>query len=185
MTEGTGDAGAPGPALRHPTEDDQPRIVALVDEWFSGRRIRHLVGRSWFRHFGSTSWLSIDETGQPLGFLLGYRSPDRPDEAAVHLVGVHPNHRRRGIGRNLVAMFMADMQAAGARTVTALAWPGEPPSTAFFRAVGFQPDDGPGSQNLFGTTAFADYDGACEDRIVFVLQLATDSPPTGVAAPDA
>jgi ribosomal protein S18 acetylase RimI-like enzyme len=174
-----------GGGLRHPTEDDQPRIVALVDEWFSGRRIRHLVGRSWFRHFGSTSWLSIDETGQPLGFLLGYRSPDRPDEAVVHLVGVHPNHRRRGIGRNLVGTFIADMQAAGARSVTALAWPGEPPSTAFFRAVGFRPNDGPGSQNLFGTTAFADYDGAGEDRIVFVLQLPTDPPTAGVAGPDA
>jgi ribosomal protein S18 acetylase RimI-like enzyme len=174
-----------GGGLRHPTEDDQPRIVALVDEWFSGRRIRHLVGRSWFRHFGSSSWLSIDDTGQPLGFLLGYRSPDRPDEAVVHLIGVHPNQRRRGIGRNLVATFIADMQAAGARTVTALAWPGEPPSTAFFRAVGFQPADGPGSQNLFGTTAFPDYDGAGEDRIVFVLPLPTDPPPIGVAAPDA
>jgi ribosomal protein S18 acetylase RimI-like enzyme len=174
-----------GVGLRHPTEDDQPRIVALVDEWFSGRRIRHLVGRSWFRHFGSTSWLSIDDAGQPLGFLLGYRSPDRPDEAVVHLVGVHPNHRRRGIGRTLVATFTADMQAAGARTLTALAWPGEPPSTAFFRAVGFQPDAGPGSKNLFGTTAFADYDGAGEDRIVFVLRLPADLPTTGVAAPDA
>jgi ribosomal protein S18 acetylase RimI-like enzyme len=185
MTEGTGEAGAPGPALRHPTEDDQPRIVALVDEWFSGRRVRHLVGRSWFRHFGSTSWLAVDDTGQPLGFLLGYRSPDRPDEAVVHLIGVHPNQRRRGIGRYLVATFIADMQTAGARTVNALAWPGEPPSTAFFRAVGFQPDEGPGSQNLFGTTAFADYDGAGEDRIVFVLQLPTEPTTNGVAAPDA
>lgn len=190
MTEVTGATGATGAGaagvhvgLRHPTEDDQPRIVALVDEWFSGRRVRHLVGRSWFRHFGSTSWLAVDPTDQPLGFVLGYRSPDRPDEAVVHLVGVHPNHRRHGIGRSLVREFVAAMRAAGARTVTALAWPGEPPSTAFFGAVGFHPDGGPGSQNLFGTTAFPDYDGAGEDRIVFVLQLPTDDPTAGVANP--
>lgn len=154
--------------LRHPTESDQPRIVGLVDEWFGGQRVRHLVGRAWFRHFGSTSWIALDPAGHPIGFLIGYRSPDRPAEAVVHLVGVDPNHRRRGIGRALIDAFLAWDGAAGVDTVTAIAWPGEPPAIAFFRALGFRPDDGPGSQNLFGTTAFPDYDGAGEDRVVFV-----------------
>jgi len=165
--------------LRHPTEDDQPRIVGVVDEWFSGQRVRHLVGRSWFRHFGSTSWLAVDAAGRPVGFLLGYRSPDRPTEAVVHLVGVDPNHRRRGIGRTLVEAFVADSERAAVGSVTALAWPGEPPAIAFFRAVGFRPEGGPGSQNLFGTTAFPDYEGAGEDRVVFVRRLPTATGPHG------
>jgi len=167
-----------GVGLRHPTEDDQPRIAGLVDEWFSGQRVRHLVGRSWFRHFGSTSWLAVDDAGRPIGFLLGYRSPDRPTEAVVHLVGVDPNHRRHGIGRTLVDAFVGDAERAGAGTVTALAWPGEPPAIAFFVAVGFRPQGGPGSQNLFGMTAFPDYDGVGEDRIVFVRRVPTGSPDT-------
>ena len=162
--------------LRHATEDDQPRIVGLVDEWFSGQRVRHLVGRSWFRHFGSTSWLALDGGGRPIGFLIGYRSPDRPVEAIVHLVGVDPNHRRRGLGRTLVDAFAADAERVGVHTITAVAWPGEPPATAFFRALGFRPDDGPGSQNLFGITAYPDYDGAGEDRIVFIRRLLTRAP---------
>ena len=155
-------------ALRHPGEADQPRIVALVDDWFGGRRVRHLVVRTWFHHFGSTSWLAEDESGHPIGFLIGYRSQDRSDEAVVHLVGVHPSHRRRGIGRALVSSFLADVSGAGVSTVVALAWPGEPLAIAFFRALDFRPDDGPGSQNLYGTAAYPDYDADGEDRIVFV-----------------
>jgi ribosomal protein S18 acetylase RimI-like enzyme len=157
-----------GLELRHPTEPDQPRIVGLVDEWFGGRRVRHLVVRAWFRHAGSTSWLAEDGAGQPIGFLIGYRSQDHPEEAVVHLVAVHPSHRRRGIGRALVGSFLADVSAARVATVTALAWPGEPIAVAFFRALDFRPDDGPGSQNLYGTPAFADYETDGEDRIVFV-----------------
>jgi GNAT superfamily N-acetyltransferase len=156
----------PGLRFRHPTEDDQPAVVSVVDEWFGGRRVRHLAVRAWFRHTASTSWLVEDESGSVVGFVIGYRSQDRPDEAVLHLVGVHPSHRRRGIGRALVESFLADV-SSGEVTVTALAWPGEPIPITFFRALGFAPDDGPGSQNLYGTPAFPDYESDGEDRIVF------------------
>jgi ribosomal protein S18 acetylase RimI-like enzyme len=170
---------APSLALRRPTEADQPRIAAVVDDWFAGRRVRHLVVRAWFRHVASTSWLAEDDAGQPIGFLIGYRSQDRPGEAVLHLVAVHPSHRRRGIGRALVESFLADVAgtvgrgATGERTVTALAWPGEPIAISFFRSLGFRPDAGPGSQNLYGTPAFADYETRGEDRIVFQRPLDT------------
>ena len=51
--------------------------------------------------------------GRPIGFAIGYRSPDHPDEAVLHLVAVHPSHRRRGIGRALVDSFLADVRGAG------------------------------------------------------------------------
>ncbi len=172
--------GLPDPALvlHHPIEADQPRIVGLVDDWFGGRRVRHLVVRAWFRHAASTSWLVEDSEGHPVGFLLGYRSQDHASEAVLHLVGVHPSHRRRGIGRALVESFLADVSAGGVTTVSALAWPGEPIPIAFFRALGFVADDGPGSQSLYGTPAFPDYEAPGEDRIVFVRRLAaaTDRP---------
>jgi ribosomal protein S18 acetylase RimI-like enzyme len=176
-------------ALRHPTEADQTRIVGLIDEWFGGRRVRHLVGRAWFRHFGSTSWLAVDPAGRLVGFLIGYRSPDCPAEAVVHLVGVDPNHRRRGVARALAGSFLAEVARAGVTTVTALAWPDDPIAIAVFRALDFHPDDGPGSRNLFGTRAFPDYDGDGEDRVVFVRKLASDGPgpvseATGSQPPD-
>ncbi len=153
--------------LRRPTETDHPRLVRLVDEWFGGRRVHHLLGRMWFRHVASTSWLAEGGTDQPVGFLIGYVSQDRPNEAVLHLVAVDPNHRRRGIGRDLVEAFEADVVARGAMITTALAWPDEPIAVAFFRALDFAPYDGPGSQNLYGTPAIADYEADGGDRIVF------------------
>jgi GNAT superfamily N-acetyltransferase len=159
---------AEGAVLRHANEDDQPRIVGLVDEWFGGRRVRHLAIRAWFRHFGSTSWLAEDEAGRPIGILLGYRSPDRPAEAVVHLVAVRPNRRRHGVGRSLVDAFRRQVEPVGVTAVTALAWPDDPIAIAFFQALGFRPDDGPGSRRLFGVPTFPDREGDGEDRVVLV-----------------
>jgi hypothetical protein len=44
-------------------------------------------------------------------------------------------------------------------------------SVSFHRAIGFRVVDGPGSQNLYGVTAFADYDFPGEDRAVFERSL--------------
>ena len=170
MTERAEPGSAP-PTLRRATESDHGAIAGVVDEWFGGRRIAHLAGRSWFRHIGSTSWLAVDEADRPVGLLLGFRSQDHPAESVVHLLAVDPNRRRQGIGRRLVEAFAADLADRGATEIVALAWPGDPPAVAFFRAVGFRADDGPGSQNLFGTPAFADFEAPGDDRIVFRLAL--------------
>ena len=169
---GTTTAAATGElGIRRASEADHAAIAAIVDAWFGGRRVRHLVPRAWFRHFGSTSWLASDPGGRPIGFLIGYRSQDRPGEAVVHLVGVHPNRRRHGVGTALLRAFVEDVQPHGASAITALAWPDDPGAIAFFRAAGFTPEGGPGSRNLYGVTAFPDYDGDGEDRVVFVRRL--------------
>ncbi len=123
------------------------QLVDAVDEWWGGREIataaaapvvpalqRDVVDRRGRR------------TGRLVGFLVGFISPDRPGR------GVHPhdrrpspNHRRRGLGRALYERFFDDARGrAGARRVHAVTWPGNRMSVAFHRAMGFQPDDGPG-----------------------------------------
>jgi ribosomal protein S18 acetylase RimI-like enzyme len=153
--------------LRHPTEADQRGVAEIVDEWFGGRHVSHLAGRSWFRHAGSTSWLALDEDARLAAFVLGFISQDRPDEAVIHLLAVDPNRRRRGIGRRLVDAFEEEVAGRGATSLTALAWPGEPPTIAFFRALGFEARTGAGTENRYGTPAVPDHEGPGQDRIVF------------------
>jgi len=163
-----------GAVVRRPTEADQPGIALAVDQWFGTRRPIPLLARAWFRHFGGTSWLVAAADGQTLGYLLGFLSPERPGEAVIHLVAVDPNRRRHGIGRLLVSRFEAEAREGGAGLARAVLWPDEPIAVAFFRGLGYRPEDGPGTQRLWGVPAWPDYDAPGEDRAVFLRSL--DSP---------
>lgn len=157
--------------FRRPVEGDHRLLVDQVDEWWGGRKLRQLLPRLWLRHFTGTSWVAEDESGAIVGFLVGFISPDDPTQAHVHMAGTSPNHRRAGLGRALYERFLADARASGARRVTAVTWPGNRVSVGFHRALGFRPEDGPGTQRLYGTPAWADYDGDGQDRVVFSLEL--------------
>ena len=157
--------------FRHPTEADHPRIVGLVDEWWGGRRMRSLLPRLWFQHFAGTSWIAEASDGRVQGFVVAFISQDDPTSGYVHMIAAEPNHRRGGIGRALYERVFEDLSARGVRRVTAVTWPGNRQSVAFHRAIGFRVDDGPGTQNLYGTPAYADYDGDGDDRVVFVRDL--------------
>jgi len=157
--------------FRRPTEDDYLRVVGVVDDWWDGRSLNRLLPRLWFQHFTGTSWLAEDESGRLAGFLVGFRSPDRPEVAYCHMIATDPNLRGVGLGRRLYERFFEDARAAGAREVHAITWPGNRRSVAFHRALGFRIEAGPGTQNLYGTPAVAGYDYGTEDRVVFSREL--------------
>jgi GNAT superfamily N-acetyltransferase len=157
--------------LRRPVEADHRRIVGHVDDWWGGRRLHPLFLRMWFQHFSSTSWVAEDDAGVPIGFLVGFISPDHPDRAYIHLVGTNPNHRRRGLGRMLYERFFEDVARRGVKRVNAVTWPGNRLSVAFHVAMGFGIDDGPGTQRLYGTPAYPDYESDGDDRVVFSRDL--------------
>lgn len=155
-----------GIRFRRPTEADHARLVGIVDDWWAERGIHRQLPRLWFRHFTATSWIAEEPGGRVAGFLVGFVSPDDRSTGYVHMIGIDPNRRRRGLGRALYDRFAADVAAAGVRRVSTVTWPGNRVSVAFHRAIGFEPVAGPGTQNLYGTRAFADYDGDGEDRVV-------------------
>jgi GNAT superfamily N-acetyltransferase len=156
--------------FRHPSDADHPGISRRVDEWWGGRRVHQQLPRLWFQHFTGTS-LIAEADGRTAGFLVGFISPDHPDTACVHLASVDPNLRRRGVGRAMYETFFDLARERGATRVQAIASPGDPVATGFHRAMGFRAEDGPGTQPIYGVPAYADYDYAGEDRVVFVLEL--------------
>ena len=157
--------------FRRPVEADYRPLVGKVDEWWGGRSIHQIFPRLWLQHFTGTSWIAEDGEGRTVGFLVGFISPDDPDQAYVHMVATSPNHRRAGLGRRLYEQFFADARARGARRVTAITWPGNRVSVGFHRAMGFAPAVGPGTQNLYGTPAYPDYDADGDDRVVFSREI--------------
>jgi ribosomal protein S18 acetylase RimI-like enzyme len=162
---------SPTLTFRRPVEADHGYLVDRVDEWWGGRKVRQLLPRLWLRHFTGTSWIAEDASGAIVGFLIGFVSPDDPVHAYIHMAATSPNHRRPGLGRVLYGRFLADARERGVRRVTAITWPGNRVSVGFYLALGFHPEDGPGTQRLYGTPAYPDYDGDGQDRTVFSLEL--------------
>ncbi len=160
-----------GLSYRRPTEADHARIAPLVDEWWGGRGMHWLALRLWFQHFTGTSWIAEDADGHLLAFLVGFISPDDPETGYVHMIATNPNRRRHGVGGELYRRFFDDVARRGVRQVRAITWPGNRVSIAFHRSIGFRVFDGPGTQNLYGSPAFPDYDGDGEDRVVLVRSL--------------
>jgi ribosomal protein S18 acetylase RimI-like enzyme len=143
--------------IRHAEPSDYARVVAVVDDWWGGRRMAAMLPKLFFVHFRDTSFVAEDE-GRLAGFLCGFRSQTFDDEAYVHFVGVDPAGRGSGLGRALYERFFA---AIGPRTVVrAVTAPVNERSVAFHRALGFEVE-----------RVDEDYDGRGEARVLLVKRL--------------
>ncbi len=165
----------PGLRLRRPVEADYPGIAARVDDWWDGKVLHGLLPRLWFRHFGETSWIAEivgdDTTADVAGFLVGFVSPGHPGRGVIQAVGVHPSHRRAGIGRTLVEAFVDDARRAGAGAVETLLWPGNRRALPFLAALGFRLDPDADFRPIYGLPAGEGYDFGTDDRARFIREV--------------
>ena len=76
-----------GLRFRHAQPADHARIVAVLDEWWGGRRMVDMLPKLFFTHFRETSFVA-ERDGELAGFLIGLLSQSEPEEAYVHFVGV-------------------------------------------------------------------------------------------------
>jgi ribosomal protein S18 acetylase RimI-like enzyme len=144
-------------SIRHAEPADYARVIGVVDEWWGGREMAAMLPKLFFVHFRDTSFVA-EEDGQVVAFLCGFRSQTYDDEAYVHFVGVHPQHRRSGLARELYERFFA---AVAPRTVVrAVTAPVNERSVAFHRALGFDVE-----------RVDPDYDGAGAARVLLVKRL--------------
>jgi predicted GNAT superfamily acetyltransferase len=145
--------------IRRAEPADHARVVAVLDEWWGGRRMRDMLPRLFFVHFRETSFVA-ERDGDLAGFLVGFLSQSEPEEAYVHFVGVGPAERGSGLGRELYERFFAAARAAGRTRVSCVTSPANEGSLAFHAAIGFEP-----------SPPRAGYDGPGEDRVVLTRQL--------------
>lgn len=139
------------------TKADFDYIVSVLDRWWggpSGERA-HPV---YFYELGNDA-LIAEEDGEIIGFLLGFVTPSAPPVGYVHLVGIHPDQRRHGVGKELYEEFMERCRAAGAEQLKAITTVGNDGSVRFHVALGF------------GVEEVADYAGEGRARLVFTKTL--------------
>jgi len=158
---------APEIALRPLRPSDHAAVIAVIDDWWGGRRMADMLPRLFFEHFTDTSF-AAERAGELAGFLVGFLSQSRPAEAYVHFVGVHPGGRGLGLGRRLYEAFFDAVSARGRTVVRAVTAPVNTGSIAFHRRMGFEVEPGAGDGDL---PVAAGYDGPGQDRVRFVRYL--------------
>jgi pimeloyl-ACP methyl ester carboxylesterase/ribosomal protein S18 acetylase RimI-like enzyme len=145
--------------LRPPTEDDHARVLNVMAEWWGGRDLSQLLPRLFFQHFSDTGFI-VEKDGALVAFLIGFVSQSDPRAAYLHFVGVHPAHRRAGLGRALYERFFELARARGAREVRCITAPANTGSIAFHTRLGF-----------VASEPIRDYDGPGDDRVTFKKRM--------------
>ena len=160
--------------LRGAVEADYPAVAAAIQAWWTmpgldtpaaARERAALVPRLWLQHFATTS-LIAERDGRLVGFLIGFLSQDRLAESYIHFVGIAPDERGRGIGRQLYERLFAICLGAGRDCVRCVTSPTNTLSIAFHEAMGFA------IERSGGELAKPDYDGPGVPRVAFVRSTA-------------
>jgi ribosomal protein S18 acetylase RimI-like enzyme len=118
-----------------------------------------MLPKLFFLHFDGTSFVAED--GEDLvGFLVGFLSQTEAEDAYIHFVGVAPERRGEGLGRDLYERFFDEVRAHGRSVVRCVTSPANRESVSFHEALGFEVE-----------RVVPDYDGPGEDRVLLVKRL--------------
>jgi predicted N-acetyltransferase YhbS len=153
-----------GMLIRHVEPSDYPPIIAVVDEWWGGRRMADMLPKLFFVHFRPTSFVA-ENNGEIVGFVIGFVSHTFPEEAYIHFVGVHPEFRKIGLAGTLYEIFFASVSKLGCRSVQCVTSPINKGSIHFHHRMGFTAKDS--EKIVDGVPVVEGYDGKGEDRVLF------------------
>jgi GNAT superfamily N-acetyltransferase len=101
----------------------------------------------------------VEHDGILVGFLFGLIAPGPPKVGYVHLVGIHPDYRRRGVGKVLYQAFEEECRSQGCASMKAVTTTGNDGSIAFHQATGWD------------VALIEDYAGPARPRVVFTKKL--------------
>lgn len=139
------------------TKTDYDQIVRVIDQWWGGPTSA-LAHPMFFYELGRLARV-VEEDSELVGFLLGFICPD-VSVGYVHLIGIHPDYRRRGVARLLYMSFEEDCRRANCEKLKAITTLGNEGSVRFHQALGWAMAEVEG------------YAGPGRSRIVFTKDLA-------------
>ncbi len=132
-------------SVRPMTKEDFDRVVQVVDQWWSGP-IAILAHPVFFYELGQHARVVEDASkgARLVGFLLGFIVPadeERPSLGYIHLVGIDPEYRRKGVARALYNEFTQSCIGVGCRNMKAVTTPGNEGSLRFHQALGWSANE--------------------------------------------
>ncbi len=131
-------------------------IVREIDRWWGGPTTA-LAHPMFYYELGDLARV-VEDAGMVVGFLFGFLCPDGKT-GYVHLVGIHPDYRRQGVGRLLYENFTERCRGLGCLRMKAITTAGNEGSMKFHEAMGWKAEE------------IEDYAGPSRKRIVFTKEL--------------
>jgi len=154
--------------IRNAEPKDNAELIAVVDEWWGGRKMASKLPSLFFEHFQNTSFVAT-ENGRIRGFVTGSQSQTSPHTAYIHVVGIDPATRASGLGRTLYGKFFEAAKLIWCTEVQCVTSPVNTKSNAFHRAMGFEVMPGFAESN--GVAYTPDHDGPDGDCVRFRISL--------------
>jgi len=112
---------------------------------------------------------ALQEENKVIGFLAGFVSQTDPTQAYVHFVAIHPDHRRRDLGRQLYTAFFETVQRLGCATARCITSPVNTGSVAFHTRMGFQIEGVTGEHQ--GVPCTLNHELNRQHRVLFMRRL--------------
>lgn len=165
--------------IRDAVEADLPAIVEIYNAAIPGRMatgdlepVSVESRRAWFRGHapGSRPIWVLESEGAIAGWLSFQSFYGRPAYRATAEISIYvsPAHRRRGIGRALLAEAIRRGPALGLKTLLGFIFAHNEPSLRLFEGVGFR--------RWGQLPRVADLDGTERDLIIVGLRLGEENP---------
>lgn len=144
--------------IRNVISKDYERVIQVLDYWWGGRSMTHLLPRLFFDHFQPTSFVIVKDE-ELIAFLIGFISQTNPNEAYIHFVGVNPLNRKQGLANRLYVLFFDTVKGVGCTEVKCITTPINTGSIAFHKVMGFD------------AQLVEAYAGEGQDRVVFSKKI--------------
>jgi len=154
--------------IRFVKSSDYYILSPLINKWWGGRNISDMLPKLFFDHFTNTSFIA-EINGEIVGFLIGFLSQSKHNEAYIHFVGVHPKFRKQNIGKELYYHFFKVAQQNDRHIIRCVTSPVNKTSIAYHTKMGFVIQTG--NKKIDGIEVTANYDGQDQDRVLFVKKL--------------
>ncbi len=162
------------PRIEQCTKADFDQVVSGHSTYWNSPLTLQLHHPMFLNEFGDTAFV-IREGERVAAYLFGFFAQTGP-VAYVHLVAVHPAHRRRGLARLLYEHFTDVARARGCTSMKATASPMNGLSIRFHRALGMCMEgeglaENEHAEGVSDVRAVRGYLKPGVDRVVFRLDL--------------
>ena len=157
-------------SIRTADPSDHVIIIRALQDWWGGRDLTTMLPKVFLNHFSETSFVAEDNA-QMIGFLIGFLSPSArlKNEAYVHFMGVHPDFRKKGIGKTLYEYFFEICRQHDRHIIRACTSPVNRGSVEFHQQIGFQLD--PGDDEIDGLPVTRDYNRPGDHKVRFTKKI--------------